>query len=87
MRRVAKSVNFGIIYGISSYGLSENLEINTREAKQFIDTYHMGIRVNDNATVYLHDDVNNIYNQEYVKDTNILKTEVINTYFNVGAIQ
>ena len=55
--------------------------------KQFIDTYHMGIRVNDNATVYLHDDVNNIYNQEYVKDTNILKTEVINTYFNVGVTE
>lgn len=39
MRRIAKAVNFGIIYGISSYGLSENLEISTREAKQFIDTY------------------------------------------------
>jgi len=39
MRRIAKAVNFGIIYGISSFGLAESLEINTREAKQFIDTY------------------------------------------------
>jgi len=39
MRRIAKAVNFGIIYGISSFGLAENLEIGTREAKQFIDTY------------------------------------------------
>ena len=39
MRRVAKAVNFGIIYGISSYGLSENLNINIGEAKQFIDDY------------------------------------------------
>lgn len=39
MRRVAKAVNFGIIYGISSYGLSENLNINISEAKNFIDDY------------------------------------------------
>ena len=38
-RRVAKAVNFGIIYGISSYGLSENLNIPTYEAKEFIDNY------------------------------------------------
>ena len=38
-RRVAKAVNFGIIYGISSYGLSENLNIPTYEAKGFIDNY------------------------------------------------
>lgn len=39
MRRVAKAVNFGIIYGISSFGLSENLNITPKEAKQFIDDY------------------------------------------------
>ena len=38
-RRIAKAVNFGIIYGISSYGLSENLGITPKEAKQFIDNY------------------------------------------------
>jgi DNA polymerase-1 len=38
-RRVAKAVNFGIIYGISSYGLSENLNIPTYEAKGFIENY------------------------------------------------
>ena len=39
MRRVAKAVNFGIIYGISGFGLGENLEINPKDAKRFIDTY------------------------------------------------
>ena len=39
MRRIAKAVNFGIIYGISSYGLSENVGITPYEAKQFIDNY------------------------------------------------
>ncbi len=39
MRRIAKAVNFGIIYGISSFGLSENLDISVKEAKVFIDEY------------------------------------------------
>ncbi len=38
-RDVAKMVNFGIIYGISSFGLAENLEIPRDEAQLYIDTY------------------------------------------------
>ncbi len=38
-RNVAKMVNFGIIYGISSFGLSENLDIPREEAQTYIDTY------------------------------------------------
>jgi len=38
-RNVAKMVNFGIIYGISAFGLSENLEIPREEAQAYIDTY------------------------------------------------
>lgn len=39
MRRNAKAVNFGIVYGISDYGLSQNLGITRKEAAQFIETY------------------------------------------------
>ena len=39
MRRQAKAVNFGILYGISSYGLSEDLKISPSEAKKFMDKY------------------------------------------------
>ncbi|TYS66061.1 DNA polymerase I [Bacillus infantis] len=39
MRRHAKAVNFGIVYGISDYGLSQSLGITRKEAGQFIDRY------------------------------------------------
>ena len=38
-RRNAKAVNFGIVYGISSYGLSEDLSISPKEAKKYIEHY------------------------------------------------
>ena len=38
-RNIAKMVNFGIIYGISAFGLSENLEIPRDDAQTYIDTY------------------------------------------------
>lgn len=39
MRRQAKAVNFGIVYGISDYGLSQNLDITRKEAGKFIERY------------------------------------------------
>lgn len=38
-RRNAKAVNFGVVYGISDFGLSNNLGITRKEAKEYIDTY------------------------------------------------
>ena len=40
MRRSAKVVNFGIIYGMSEYGLAEDLKIRPKEAKEFIQNYY-----------------------------------------------
>jgi DNA polymerase-1 len=48
MRSRAKTANFGIIYGISSYGLSERLTIGRKEAKELIDGYfnsYPGVKV------------------------------------------
>jgi len=39
MRSRAKAVNFGIVYGISDYGLSRDLDISRKEAKEYIDNY------------------------------------------------
>jgi DNA polymerase-1 len=46
-RRRAKAVNFGIVYGLSAFGLSQQLGIDQREAKKFIDAYfekYAGVR-------------------------------------------
>ena len=53
-RRQAKVVNFGIVYGLSAFGLSQQLGITTGEAKKFIDAYfekYAGVRVFIDATL------------------------------------
>ena len=49
----------------------------------FLVFFETGIKINDSGIVYLHNDINNIYNQYYTEDTNILNTEILNTYFNL----
>ena len=44
--------------------------------KQFVDFFHVGMKVNDSAIIYLHQDINNRYNQYYTDNTNILNTEI-----------
>lgn len=55
--------------------------------KQFIDFYRVGVKVNDSSIIYLHEDINNKYKQNYVENTNILNTEIENTYFNLKITQ
>lgn len=64
MRRIAKAVNFGIMYGISSFGLAENLDVDFREAKKFIDDYlitYPGIKD------YMDKTIKEAYEKGYVK--------------------
>ena len=54
IRRQAKAINFGVIYGISGFGLARNLRIPRKEAQAFIDTYFErfpGIRTYMDKTV------------------------------------
>lgn len=63
MRRQAKAVNFGIVYGISDYGLSQNLGITRKEAQAFIERYfesYPGVKT------YMDDIVKEAKQQGYV---------------------
>ena len=59
----------------------------SKDNRQYIDFYHVGIKVNDSDLIYLHDDINNVYKQYYEINTNILNTEITNTYFNLKILQ
>ncbi len=58
-----------------------------RDIRQFIEISHIGVKINDSGIIYLHDDINNVYKQYYDVDTNILNTEITNTYFNLKVLQ
>lgn len=62
-RRIAKAVNFGIIYGISAYGLSENLNIPVGVAKEFIDNYY---KTYPGIKEYMDSIIEKAKEQEYV---------------------
>ena len=64
MRRIAKAVNFGIIYGISSYGLSENVGIKPSEAKEFIENY---LETYPGIKEYMENIKKEAYDKGYVK--------------------
>ena len=64
MRRIAKAVNFGIIYGISSFGLSENVGITPKEAKVFIDNY---LETYPGIKTYMENIKKEAYEKGYVK--------------------
>ena len=64
MRRQAKAVNFGIVYGISDYGLSQNLKITRKAAKEFIDQY---FTIYPDVKHYMEDIVQTAKHQGYVE--------------------
>lgn len=59
----------------------------TVDYKQFINRFNVGVKINDSAIIYLHNDINNVYKQQYIQDTNVLETDILNTYFNLRVIQ
>ena len=63
-RRTAKAVNFGILYGISSFGLSEDLGVDIKTAKDFIDKY---LETFPGIKTYMDNLKNEAYKNGYVK--------------------
>ncbi len=64
MRRKAKTVNFGIIYGVSAFGLAEQIGVSRTEAKELIDSYW---REFPSIKKYMNDAVINARDNQYVE--------------------
>lgn len=84
-----KHLNDAIIGGkditasYSKNGELLRLMYDTPDYRQFVDFFSTGVKINDSNMIYLHEDVNNRYHQYYSQDTNVLNTEIENTYFNL----
>lgn len=79
--------NKNMIATFTEKGEMQRLYFPIRDNKQFINFFHTGVKINTSDLIYLHDDINNIYKQYYDTDTNILNTEITNTYFNLKILQ
>ena len=86
MRRGAKAVNFGIIYGISSYGLSQDLGISPKEAREFIDNY---FKTYPGIKNYMDEEIKRAYELGYVKTITGRRrviNELKNTNYNIRSM-
>ena len=79
--------NKNIIATFSSKGEMQRIYFPSKDNRQYINFFQTGVTVNESDLIYLHDDINNVYKQYYDTDTNILNTEITNTYFNLKTLQ
>ena len=79
--------NDKIVASFSSKGEMLRLFYPSPDCRQFIDEMYTGVKVNDSMIIYLHDDINNQYDQYYTENTNVLNTQIKNTYFNLSILQ
>lgn len=79
--------NKNMLATFTSKGEMQRIYFPNKENRQYINFFHTGVKVNNSDLIYLHDDINNVYRQYYDTDTNILNTEVTNTYFNLTIVQ
>lgn len=63
MRRAAKAVNFGIVYGISDFGLAQQIDVTRKEAQEFIDRYFESY---PNILTYTHSTIEECTEKGYV---------------------
>lgn len=72
-----------VVASYTSHGELLRFMYDTPDFRQFIDFFYTGVKINDSGMIYLHEDTNNKYHQYYTEDTNVLHTEIENTYFNL----
>ena len=79
--------NKNMIATFTGKGELQRLYFPSKDNRQYINFFHTGVKLNQSDLIYLHDDINNRYKQYYDTDTNVLNTEVTNTYFNLTIVQ
>ncbi len=79
--------NRNMIATLTSKGELQRLYFPSKDNRQYINFFHTGVKINNSDLIYFHDDINNVYKQYYEIDTNVLNTEITNTYFNLKIIQ
>ena len=79
--------NKNMLVTFSEKGEMLRLSYPNKDNRQYLKYFHTGVKINDSELIYMHDDINNTYLQYYDTDTNILNTEVTNTYFNLKILQ
>ncbi len=79
--------NKNMIATLTYKGELQRLYFPSKDNRQYINFFHTGVKVNQSDLIYLHEDINNQYKQYYDTDTNVLNTEVTNTYFNLKIVQ
>lgn len=79
--------NKNVLATFTEKGELQRLYFPGRSIRQYIDFNHIGVKINDSDLIYLHDDINNVYKQYYDVNTNILNTEITNTYFELKILQ
>lgn len=79
--------NKNMIATLTAKGEIQRIYCPGKDFRQYIDFYHTGVKINNSDLIYLHDDINNVYKQYYDTDTNVLNTEITNTYFNLKIVQ
>ena len=79
--------NKNMLATFSGKGEMLRLSYPNRDNRQYLKYFHTGVKINDSDLIYLHEDINNTYLQYYDTDTNILNTEITNTYFNLRVLQ
>lgn len=79
--------NRKMLASFSDKGELLRLSYPTPDYLQFIEYYDTGVKINDSNLLHLSGDINNVYKQYYSTDTNVLNTEIENTYFNLSMKQ
>ena len=79
--------NKNMLVTFSEKGEMLRLSYPNKDNRQYLKYFHTGVKINDSDLICIHDDINNAYKQYYDTDTNILNTEITNTYFNLKILQ